>query len=227
MCSKIHRWASAARVSLVVVSLLVLTAPLLAGGVSVGEVDDFEGGTCEDWAEGGVSPNPPLPVPTGGPMGAGDAYCENVSAGGAGAGSRWVTFNRVQWAGNYTALGPEVTLSFDVASFPPVPMIAGSPDPELRLGFEGINGDRWVTTTGQTVPTDGVWRTFLFTLIDTDMTQVLGTDPIASALADVFEVRLISSSTAQWQGDAQIWRIGIDNVLIDSVPVELQSFSVD
>lgn len=221
---KTHRLAGIA-----FAALALLAAPAFAGSPTASEMDDFEDGTVENWAEGGPSPNPPFNVADGGPTGAGDNYLENLSAGGSGAGSRWAMFNRTQWSGDYAALGPEVTIQLDVNHFTITLSgdgIVGN-DLQLRVGIEGTGGDRWVTTSPVVVPEGGGWVTASFILSESEMTQVLGTDPFATTISDVFEFRLLSATSAVWEADPAAHRVGVDNIEIASVPVELQSFSID
>lgn len=84
----------------VVCPLLVIVAAVLGyalspaqGAIFFGQVDDFQIDSTMGWEEGSSSPNPPTNVRNGGPNGVGDAYLENRSSGGAGAGSKQVMFN--------------------------------------------------------------------------------------------------------------------------------------
>ena len=92
----------------------LLSRPAVA--ITIGQVDDFEDGTVMGWIEGPTSPNPTANIPTGGPAGVADAYNENISSGGFGAGGRQVMFNSSQWSGDYLSEG--VTLiRADMANF--------------------------------------------------------------------------------------------------------------
>src|SRR4029453_3320693 len=87
--------------------------PSLMYGVTIGQVDNFEDGTTQNWVInllGMGSPPPstlPTNVPTGGPAGAGDNYLRLTSTGiPETAGSRLVAVQyQHQWAGNYIAAG--------------------------------------------------------------------------------------------------------------------------
>ncbi|PWB73274.1 MAG: hypothetical protein C3F15_10055, partial [Holophagae bacterium] len=85
------------------IGTLAMATAVPAWAVDPLQVDDFEDGTTMGWEEGAPSPNPPVNVADGGPGGAGDAYLENTSSGGTGAGSRMVMFNNAQWTGDYVA----------------------------------------------------------------------------------------------------------------------------
>jgi hypothetical protein len=101
--------------------------------VEPGQVDDFEDGTVMGWVEGLPSPNPPMNIPDGGFMGAGDAYLENSSDGGFGAGSRMVMFNNDQWNGDFNALGIPLSIRADMANF-------GAELLLMRVALQGANG---------------------------------------------------------------------------------------
>src|SRR3954471_17828482 len=77
-----------------IVILFILPATIFA--VTAGQVDTFEDGTFQGWADpAGNSLN----VTTGGPAGAGDNYMQ-VSSGSFGGGSHLITYNQSQWIGN-------------------------------------------------------------------------------------------------------------------------------
>src|SRR5215211_7030752 len=69
------------------------------------QVNDFEGGTTQGWTNGPNAADP-TNVTTGGPGGTADNFLRVSARGGAGAGSRLVSFNRAsQWTGNYITAG--------------------------------------------------------------------------------------------------------------------------
>ena len=210
--------------------LIVGSRSALAGGVSIGEVDDFEDGTTESWQEGGASPNPPTNVATGGPMGVDDNYLQNVSVDDGDAddeaGERLVMSNTAQWTGNFNALGPEVSLSVDLNNE------GASP---LMIRFSISNGSTFWTTgdaAAFSLPAVPGWSSATFTLSTADMVQVLGTDPLATVLGNVTRATLMHSTfPAAGNSGAPPSKVsatlGVDNLRIESVPVELQSFSIE
>lgn len=201
------------------------------------EMDDFEDGTVESWNQPSNMGNP-TNIPDGGPGGASDNYLEVVSTGTGGPGSRLVVVNEDQWTGNYNAVGSQFMISVDVAYFPPpIPADSGNgPAPlNIRLGVEGgvipmlgpPEGGRWVSTTAFTLPQDGVWRTATFTLSEAEMTQAEGSGTFTATMDDVNQLRILSAASPAWRGDAIPATLGVDNIQVVSVPVELQSFSID
>jgi hypothetical protein len=74
--------------------------------VGIGQTDNFEDGTTQNWVVGllgAAPPFPPVNVPTGGPAGAGDNYLLLTSTGNLFSvpGNRMVVINNTQWTGNY------------------------------------------------------------------------------------------------------------------------------
>jgi hypothetical protein len=53
-----------ARYVLAAVLICALIPATAWGTVTLGQIDDFEDGTMQDWVEGGPSPNPPSTSPT-------------------------------------------------------------------------------------------------------------------------------------------------------------------
>ena len=190
---------------LVVVSM----PPGILAAVDRTQVDDFEDGTTMGWREGLQSPNPPVNVSTGGPGGIGDNYLEIVSSGGVGAGSRLVTFNNSQWTGDFTALGPVPTLALDMANF-------GGTALSMRVAVESATafGTQWASATAAILPPDGNWYAVEFSLNESEMARVGGTQPLATVLASVSELRILSSTSPSWRGDSLIATLGVDNIRV-------------
>ena len=138
--------------------LLIFTGLLFLVGsahaITVGQIDDFETGTTMGWREGSQSPNPPVNVADGGPVGAGDNYLQNESSGVGQAGSRQAMFNDEQWSGNYLAAG--VTgIQAQMANF-------GDSTLSMRiaLGDESDRSGTWYgSNSAVLLPADGIWRT--------------------------------------------------------------------
>ena len=191
------------------VCLVALLGANCAWAVTRGEVDDFEDGTPEGWTEGVSSPNQPINIADGGPSGAGDNYLENTAAGGFGAGSRLAMFNRNQWAGDYSGIGFAVVIAMQVKNFSPNSL-------PFRVGIQGSSGDRWVTSDPSAVFVDGgsEWVFAEFSLSEANMVQVFGTNAFPTTLGDVTELRIFSSATEKWQGDAIAATFGVDNIEI-------------
>jgi hypothetical protein len=203
--------------SSVLATLLIATSIALviaqpAGAIVAGQVDDFEDGTTQGWAEGVFSPNPPTNVPNGGPAGIGDSYLQNISSGAVGAGSRQVTFNRVQWTGDYVAAGVS-DIQAQMANF-------GAGALSMRVAIEGAIGDRFGSTISVALPADGVWRSVTLSLAPADLSLVGGVSNVNTVLANVSTLRILSAAAApSWQGDAIVSTLGMDNLTAGPAPV--------
>ncbi len=141
-------------------------APAARATVSLGQVDDFEDGTAQDWGGGAFPTN----VATGGPAGVGDSYVQ-LTTKDSNMGMR----NQVQWVGDYT--GENITaIEADVANF-------GASPVELRvLLFSTLGGAEFTSTLTTVIPADGVWTNVAFGITAADLTQVRGT-PVSAAAA--------------------------------------------
>ncbi len=213
-------------VRLLLVFGLLLTPLAVVAQVTPGEVDNFEDGTTENWAIG-TPGSEPSNEPDGGPNGAGDNYLQMESTGTAGPGSRMVVFNEMQWSGDYSAVGGEVEITMALANL-------GSDPLAIRIGVnraipsivDGVD-TRYVSTTPVMLPADGVWRDVSFALSASEMTSVGSPGSLSEVLDGVEQFRVLSATSATWQGDAVAATLGIDNVRITQLPVELMSFSID
>ena len=212
------------RVGLWLLLALLSSVTLLA--ISAAESDDFEDGTVENWAQG-IDLGNVTNVADGGPDGAGDNFMQVVSAGGMGPGSRLAVLNEVQWSGDYNALGTAFTISMQVANLGATPLT-------IRVGVEGsgVTGaeggqTRWIANSGFALPADGVWRLATFTLSAADMTQVEGSLTLSEVLDLVDQFRIVSAATPAWQGDPVAATLGVDDIQVLSVPVTLESFSIE
>ena len=185
----------------VLLSLLFSTAQ---AQVQVGQSDDFESGTTQNWREGATSTNPPTVVNTGGPEGAGDAYLEAISSGNGGPGGRQVVFNRQQWTGDFIAAGV-ISVSVDVKN-------DGSAPLNMRIGFELAPGDNRFISAAQTVPADGLWRKLTFDVSQGGLTSVGGAMSYTQVMSGVTEARIFSNAVSDWRGELAVSTMGLDNI---------------
>ena len=117
-----------------------------------------------------------------------------------------------RWTGNYAALGAmriEVDLMTPAASLPL----------EMRLVLFGPEDEnkRWTSAVAQTIPNDGVWRHYVFSLAESDIVPVLTTASHASLMSDVVQVMLRYDEMADgpdYQGGTVPGAgiLGIDNI---------------
>lgn len=201
--------------------LFLATALAWAGGIVANQSDDFEDGGTADWSEGGSSPNPPTNVPSGGPAGNGDHFLQNVSTGDGGPGSRQVMFNRAQWTGDFLSAGVR-QIQLDARNL-------GATDLYVRIAIEGGPGpSQWCASAPLILPAMSGWAPAVFDLDESSMVRVSGIDDLPAVLASVSELRVLSAQSGpSWVGDLVAATLGIDNVFASTVPVELQTFTVE
>ena len=191
-----------------------LAAPA-ACAVSFRQVDTFEDGTRMDWTEGPESPNPPINIASSGPLGDGDNYLQNVSAGGSGAGSAMTMMNLEQWTGDYLAANVDA-VSFDAANL-------GDSDFPVSIAFEGGSSfNRYVATEPIVLPPDGQWRRVSFRLSQENMTQIGGSAGLNDVLGNVERFRIVwPRSDNPWHGERVATTLGVDNIAAESDPATL------
>ena len=194
---------------------LLSMSSLPVGAVVIGQVDNFEDGTTQNWTVGLLgAPNPALPqnVGTGGPAGAGDNYLLLTSIGGFGAGSRMTVINPVQWGGDYLATGVNL-ISMDVKNL-------GGTDLYLRLLFEDPTigpPDNVAFSTDAIVLTAGSdWTRIYFPIGLSTFTASQGS--VAKALSGATVMRLYSGKAAGFPGAPVVAQLGVDNITAGVVP---------
>ncbi len=190
----------------IVLSLLMAGA---AHGIEIGILDDFESGTTDNWEEGNISSNPPMV--TAGCGVSGSNCMSNVSSGGGGPGSRQVTYNREQWTGDYGAAGvTQVRMQLSNGS--------ASESLFVRIGItDGTTC--YVSTSAVVIPAGTpTLQQETFSLDPADMSEVggnscgVGGGSFATVLANVTELRIISSELPDWRGDAAENLINVDEI---------------
>lgn len=182
--------------------IFCLTGLVGLSQVSAGQIDNFENGTVQSWAEGGAlttSPNPPINIATGGPNGANDHFLRNVSSGGFGAGSKMVMFNQNQWAGNYITQNI-VAIKFKAK--------VSTTSLNLRIAFDGTGG-RICTTNAVSLNVGSSWVDVVIPIGSSNFTLVGGTN-ILQTLQNVSTMRILSSASPSWEGDSVAATLDID-----------------
>ncbi|MBG86570.1 MAG: hypothetical protein CMO80_06685 [Verrucomicrobiales bacterium] len=195
--------------------LLLVQTTFQASAVDLVHVDDFEGGSPQNWLIGHrSSPNIPVNVTTGGPAGAGDNYLSYTSIGSGSIASRMLVFNRrLQWEGNYLALGP-VGFKLDVRNAGPTPL-------NLRIGLSDSVGelDNWIATAQPVViPTNNTWMSVFIPIQEGNFTVAQGSVSVSNVLADVESIRIFSSAAPAFRGDVIDATIHFDNLRLVSLP---------
>lgn len=197
-------------------------ACLIAGtsyGVVVGQVDDFEDGTLQNWTvnllgQGGGNPVPPENIANGGPNGAGDNFMWLRAVGGNGPGGKLAVINPAQWSGNYIAAG--VTgITMDVNNL-------GANTVHLRLLFEkvGAFGPTDVAMTSAViVPVLSGWQTISFSVTPGSLTALQGS--ATAALTEATVIRIFHSAAGTFPPEPIVANIGVDNITAVPEPATL------
>jgi len=194
--------------------LFLFFSILISGSVcaqTVGQIDDFEDGTTQGWVVGlfgATPPNPPTNEPTGGPAGVDDNFLQYASTGTSGAGSKMIIQNvDSRWLGDFTTAGV-VRIKMDVR-------VTGA-DLDLRVSLTG-GGGRISTTNAVTVTAGTSWTSIIIPIAAADMETVTGGSSVSGTLANVTEMRILSSPTPSWQGETIAATLDVDNIMAMAV----------
>ena len=194
--------------------LWVLLFETTASAVLVGQVDDFEDGTTMGWTKGAPSPNPPTNSATGGPLGVGDNYLQNISSGSSReAGGKMTMFNNVQWTGNYLTAG--------VTQIDAMMTNLGSTPLSMRVAIEGASDQRYASNTAIVLPADSAWYGLSFDLTAAGLVLVGGSNTLNTVLSNVTKFRIISAAAPSWHGDPIPATLGVDNITATPEPATI------
>lgn len=170
---------------------------------TVGQVDDFEDGTVQGWRIGFSNPSDPTNQATDGPAGVDDNFLRYTSNGGSNQGSKMIILNtESRWSGNFTSAGI-VRIKMDVR--------VSTADLDLRVALTG-SGGRISTTNAVTVTAGSGWTSIIIPIEAADMETVPGGSSVSGTLADVTEMRILSSPSPSWQGETIAATLDIDNI---------------
>ncbi len=176
--------------------------PIFAFGIGLGQNDDFQDSTTQNWEIGGAAPQP-VNLP-GGPGGVADRFLQ-LSADGNGAGGKLTVYNGVQWLGNYSTAGVDL-IQFDAKVISGGALVLRV---ALKTGLGFTPG--YVSTTGVAVPADGAWHHVVISL--TSMTPINGPPPLSTLLANPGELRILHAVNPNTvAGDGVVGQLGIDNI---------------
>jgi hypothetical protein len=188
-----------------IAALSLLGSPAVA--IVLGQFDNFQSGTLQNWTGG----SNPTNQPNGGPDGASDRYLRITSGG---VSSNLGVFNSAQWAGGYGAAGV-TRVNIDLNNFGPDPVSL-----RIMIATPGCNGPpftctAWTSTNATVLPAGTGWVRVEFSLAEPDLTRVLGTDSYATSIANVDKLTLRHDDGAPSPPGTQILVnavLGIDNV---------------
>jgi hypothetical protein len=190
----------------VVVFLVFISSPSSAQPIMLGQKDDFQDGTTQNWTNGPSFPDP-VNVPTGGPTGAGDRYLR-VTSGGLGLPPRIVAFNVTQWTGNYISAGV-TKIEVDLLNLTQSSL-------SMRWGMRVSSGPNFTpgyVSTAFTLPADNAWHHAVFLLDEANLIPINGPPSLSTFLTSVGEARILHSVAPSLLGDLGNFQFGMDNVL--------------
>jgi hypothetical protein len=185
-----------------------------AAAITTSQVDTFDGGDYQNWQGAAMG----VPVDAG-PAGMGDFALEVMTSGfPGGTNSRLTTFSggsstpvATQWTGNWTEAGVTRIL-FDVRN-------PNDFDLVLWLGIAGPLGpgfagglDSFVTNESVIVPPDDEWHTASFDVLPEDFSVWTSPNTAATALANVYHLRVIHSFERGWVGELGAATMFLDNI---------------
>ena len=178
-------------------------------GASLSNIDDFEDGTLQEWD--GNLPSSPIVVDTGGPNGEGDHFLQIISTGGFGPGSRLATFNGdADWIGDYLDAGA-AAIELDMVNFATT---AEPLDMRLVLFGPGSTNNRFTSTDPISVPNDGVWRHYSFSLSSKELMRVQGGASYDDMITGVVRAMFRHDTGGGRQGTPVVATLGMDNITL-------------
>jgi hypothetical protein len=196
------------------VKILGWFCALLATGISTAAAATLHVDTFDSAAQGWTGGGGPVHVATGG-AGDGAGYLSVPS------GSRLGTYNpEARWIGNYTSIGAgRVVVDLRVPE--------GMPELALRVVLFGPTNtqQRFTSTVAQTVPADGVWREYTFSLESADLVPTQEHDPplaYSQTMGNVLQFMLRHQPGPPSHNTTPIseaLELHVDNVELASAPV--------
>jgi hypothetical protein len=185
--------------------------------------DDFQLGLTDGWV-GNIFAQPSL-QPTGGPIGDDDAFLLVSTSSPTGPGSNLAAHNsNSNWAGDYSGIeASKVTV--DLMS----PLSSSSLEMRVVLFGPQFVSERWTSTNAVSVPSDGVWRNYEFSLAEADLTQFGGTNSYEDLMGNVLRLMLRHDEGSPSAGGSPIdGSFGMDNIqLASATPMRAGDFDDD
>jgi hypothetical protein len=191
----------------------LLLQPAVGAAVVLGQIDTFQDGTLQNWDAGlgGIEPPfPPIVIPDGGPLGAGDAFMQITGIGGLpNPGSRISVANRdLQWSGNYLAAGVNV-ITLSLKNTGATGLVV-----RLSIGDVAVGSlpplNIAVTKDSVVLPTGGGWVAATFHITPGKMAAARGN--VQAALTNAGELRIIHNPNPTFPPPTAAGQLGVDNV---------------
>ncbi|WP_299126977.1 T9SS type A sorting domain-containing protein [uncultured Winogradskyella sp.] len=194
---------------LLFLSFLITT--VMVAQIGANQIDDFQDGTTQNWRIGNAAnaAQSPMNIADAGPNGEGDNCLQYTSTGSGNVASKMIFFSQgQQWSGNFTS---ETIGSIDMD------VRVQTNDLNLRLAMQGSNGTRICSTNPVALNANGIWTSISIPVDPASFTLISGTGDVASVLANVTTLRILSSSAPTWQNaDIIASTIQVDNVTANS-----------
>ena len=169
--------------------------------ISIGLVSDFQSATTEGWVSGPINPNPPTVLLNG--HGPGDHALRVVGTGSFGAGGRVVTFNVLEWTGDYLSAGV-TSISMDLNN------VGNKTDLDIRLAVTGTGGS-FSTSASAILPAASGWTNFVFPVDVADWVSTGGFN-LNATLSAVTQLRILNSPTPAFMAIVEAGDLLIDNI---------------
>lgn len=204
---------------LAVLVLLGIGISPTRAGLILGVADHFESGTA-NWTNGLGAADPTIAA--GGPNGASDHFLDVHSTGTSGAGSKLITFNRTQWAGDFTGVS---SISMDFKNL-------GTTALSMRLALKSgtsISSPGYVSTTAFSLPVDNNWHHADFSLDSSSLTKIGAAAALNVFLTNPLEFRILSESAnppTSLDGDTVLATVGIDNIVAVPEPAAISLLAI-
>lgn len=190
------------RRALAVVAAAALAAPAVSTAATL-HVDDFTAAGTSSWTGGAFGGGLPTRQSSGGPGGAGDAYLQVATTV-----NHLATYNSSSaWTGSFAAVDAGV-VRLDMRNAP------GSDPLQMRLVLfgPGSTNVRWNSTAAHTVPADGDWHNYEFSLAEESLTRVAGVGTYADLMNGVVRFMLRHNPTPSATGVNVTATLGLDNI---------------
>lgn len=208
-------------VALLTSTLLLSTS--YGGGISPGQIDDFQDGTTQNWKIGQVI-TPPTPVHNMdcGEEGTGDDCLTFISNGG-GAGGKLIIVNGQQWAGDYSATGvTAIRFKARLIDGDGVVLRVGMAD--SMAGQAGGASDVFgppgaLSKIGATLTDE--YQDFVIPITEDQMDSTFGT-PVGETLADVVSLWIVDNpDQGNWNPRVTMSEADIDDIELIAGPDDL------
>jgi hypothetical protein len=190
----------------------IMATATAAQAVSLGQTDDFEDLTTQNWGIGAAGAQPTV-VPSGGPVD--DGAFLTYNSDGSGNTGRMLIANSDQWSGDYLAAGVSA-ITFDVQNL----NTAQTLNLRVALGTStnSRSGDWFASTLSVDIAPTTDWTQITLPITAGDLTSVVGAGTASDVLSSVVAIRILSSAAPSARGDQIAASISVDNITATPEP---------